>query len=128
MAARRGLILAGFATLIALAGIALLVARPARVVGVDPDALNAALARALDASEGGRCSEMPSGRPEQAVYRCTVKDTTESGSSRTKETYLASVSDWGCWEAEASEPPKGTLRARGSGCIWLRDYVDVLTR
>jgi len=111
---RRGLVLAVGALALSLAAIALLVARPARVVGVSEGTLADSL-RAEMGAERTSCLEIEGGRASGTVWRCTAGRTA---------LYAIQVDDWGCWKAERLR--RGTGERRLEACIWLGDFVPVL--
>jgi len=107
-------VLAVGALALALAAIALLVARPARVVGVSEGPLADSLLAELDA-ERTDCLEIEGGRPAGTVWRCTAGRTA---------LYAIQADDWGCWKGERLR--RDTVERRPQGCIWLGDFVPVL--
>jgi hypothetical protein len=106
--------------LLALAAIALLVVRPARVIEANAASLASSIGDETDARTA-RCEEVQSGRANGSAWRCEVVE--PAGSGQATRTYAIHVDEWGCWDASVSAPAN---RTRPSACIWLLDYVEFL--
>ena len=119
---RRGCLLALLLMIAALGAIALLVVRPARVVGVSGDPLAASLDGELRAEHEGECEEIEGGRAEGTVWRCALSLTEGRGSPEAVREFTLEVSEWGCWKAQEAAPEAGK---RLEDCVWLADYVDL---
>ena len=103
------------AGMLALAAVALLVGRPARVLGVSEDVLAESLAAQVDDPPAFGCTEAARG------WRCRVQ---RSEGREGGIVYAIDVNDWGCWRGRAIGPA-GRFPAP-SGCIWAIDYVRLL--
>ena len=101
------------ALVVALAAIALLVARPARVVGVGEGPLADSLRAEVEANRTA-CAQIEGGRPTGSVWRCNAGRGTS---------YSVQASDWGCWNAERID---GRGPRRADACIWAGDFVPVI--
>lgn len=115
---RRGLLLAVVLGLLALGAIGLMVARPARVVGVTGPSLADSLTGASETARGS-CEEVEGGRLDETAWRCSVAG---PGGSGIGARYTAQADEWGCWDARRP----GGRSTELSACIWLLDYVHVL--
>lgn len=114
-----GRLVAVLVALASLAAIAVLIVRPARVIGVGSGALETSLEQELPeaGSNAGkaRCTE----ERREHEWRCD-----ELGHSVSFE---VRVDDWGCWKAEhVGGLPADPWPRRASSCIWLADYVHLL--
>jgi hypothetical protein len=114
---RWGRLVAVVVVLASLAAIALLVVRPARVIGVNGDALQTSLEGELPTAGSSpakaRCTEASRG----AAWRCDELSHSIS--------YEVRVDDWGCWHGEhVGGLLSGPAPQRVSGCIWLLDFLD----
>ncbi len=122
---RWGLILAVLVAAIALAAILLLVARPARFLGVGASSLSDSLVYEFD-GDGGQCERIEGERPDETVWRCRIDVVTAGGSGESSSAYAVLADDWGCWRAQriGSEGPT-RLAAEDSACVILLDYVHI---
>jgi hypothetical protein len=115
-------IIAVVTLVLAVSLIALLVIRPARIVGVAEGELASSVARHAGTETGG-CEEVQGGRPAETAWRCHVED--EEGD--VTALYAVEAGEWGCWDAKRIEAARGADAPDAlSACIWLRDYVRVL--
>lgn len=103
---------------LALGAIALLVVRPARVVGMSGASLAQSIGDELDA-HFEECSEVPGGRRTETAWRCS---TGRPGSGSEGTSYAVEADVWGCWEAQRL----GGGRRGPSACVSALDYVDFL--
>jgi len=113
---RGGAILAIVIALLALAAIALLVMRPARVTGVSQNALEASVGRTLGSTLTPTCDELRGER-----WSCVAA---ESGEER--GAYLITIDDWGCWQAKAPDSTRAGATPP-EACISVRDFIDIDT-
>jgi hypothetical protein len=104
-------LLALLVLLLALAGIAVVLARPARIIGVSSKPLAASLAAEVNDPPEVSCGETGDG------WRCRV-GRSEDGRG---VGYSLDVDDWGCWDARATGPG-GRFFPTASACIWVIDY------
>lgn len=112
--------------LAALAAIALMVARPARVVGVDDAALASSLRQQVDAGTA-RCEAAHDEGGEKTAWRCALaRITIGGGGDEASGTYVVEATEWGCWAATRTGVGAPGLPRKLSACIWLADYVRVL--
>jgi hypothetical protein len=119
---RWGLILALGVGLLAIGAIALMVVRPARVVGVTKDSIGSSIRHEADAT-GSRCESVPGGRPDETAWRCRVVALTDGGSSSITTEYALQATEWGCWEGQRIASRGGQSPRELSSCIWLADHV-----
>lgn len=119
---RRAVVVAVGLTLLTLAAIALLIARPARVVGVTEGSLADSLQGEVEAALGpkGTCEEAESGRPHETVWRCSILRKEKSPGLVLE--YSVRADEWGCWDAKPVSDEARDL----SSCIWLMDFIRVV--
>jgi hypothetical protein len=105
-----GKLLALILVVLSLAAIALLVFRPALVIGASEDSL----AHALQ-SDASALRSACDGADEQ--YKCVIEPVGRSEGVR----YDVAVDNWGCWEAT---PVEGSPRDDDlSGCLTVADVI-----
>lgn len=116
--------------LLALAAIALMVFRPARVVGPTEDSLAHSLAAAADASEGGACLEDDdggeAGEGKEDDWLCRVRGRPDGASDVRSVVYGVDVDGWGCWDARVVQgQPGGGMTRTLDGCITAADFARI---
>ena len=99
-----GKLLAGALVILAIAAIAVLAYRPARIIGANEKSVAYSLRQEADSPEAA-CREKAGD-----AFDCAVKGSKPSATSA----YRVDVDDWGCWETKG-----GKL----SGCITISDLV-----
>jgi hypothetical protein len=111
-----GKLLAGALVILAIAAIALLAYRPARIIGANEKSMAYSLRQEAGSPEA-TCREKP-----DDTFDCVVK---ASGSSATSA-YLVDVDDWGCWDARSrggGEAAGAGFKPKLSGCITIADLI-----
>ncbi len=101
--------------LVAIAAIAVLAYRPARIIGTNEKALAYSLRQEADSPEGG-C------RGEDERFQCLLR----SPDSPATSGYRIEVDDWGCWDAESlggGEAEGAGFPRTLSGCITIADLI-----
>ncbi|MFN8151198.1 MAG: hypothetical protein U0R24_08745 [Solirubrobacterales bacterium] len=124
--------------LLALAAIALMVFRPARVVGPTEDSLAHSLVSAADASEGGTCLEAESGDSGDSGdkggeggegdigWLCRLRGRPDGASDVRSVVYEVDVDGWGCWDASVIQGrPGGGMTRTLEGCITAADFARI---
>ena len=126
---RRGLILAAGLALVALAGIAFIIARPARILGVKSGSLGDSLVYEFDA-DSGKCQKLEGARLDETAWRCELFVVPPGGSGQLGASYSVRADDWGCWDAERVESAGAGARLADtdSACIILFDYIHILDK
>lgn len=106
---------------ICLAAIALMVFRPARVVGTSEKALAYSVKSTANASESGDCAEV------EDDWLCRLKTFDKASSSKVASLYAVDVDDWGCWGAvrRGLRGHDDALPRTLDGCITIADLVRI---
>lgn len=110
-----GKLLAIVLLLLAIAAIAVLAFRPARVIGTNEKALAYSLRQEADSPQAA-C------RGEDDRFRCILR----APGSPAASAYRLSVDDWGCWDAESrggGEASGAGFEQALSGCITIADLI-----
>ncbi len=107
--------------LLCVAAIALMVFRPARVVGPNEKSLAYSVKSAADASESGECAEV------EDDWLCRLKTFDKGSSSKVSSLYAVEVDDWGCWNAyrRGLRGHDNALPRTLDGCITIADLIRV---
>ncbi|MCB0865443.1 MAG: hypothetical protein KDB58_07005 [Solirubrobacterales bacterium] len=112
--------------LLALAAIALMVFRPARVVGPSEDSLAHSLVSAANASEGGTCLEGGQGGKDGGGWLCRLRGRPDGASDVRAVVYAVDVDGWGCWNAHVVQGrPGGGMTRTLDGCITAADFARI---
>jgi hypothetical protein len=116
---RWGCLLAVLIGLACVAAVVVLIARPARIIGVDQKPLASSIEGELPRDEEADCDDRggPSG------FSCRVSVVGNGGSGlEAARTYVVRADGWGCWTArwQGGDP---VADQKVSGCIGILDYV-----
>jgi hypothetical protein len=101
-----------------LAFVAIMIFRPAAIVGVKADALSHSLLGEVGRADlDGSCIE-----PADDEWRCAIKR--DDGSL--EATYRIETHDYGCWDAKRIAGRRGSgIAEEASACINILDYIRV---